>query len=49
MFTLEGNLQFVNIDQSYLKKMYDVCSEVYYKEKGYDDKPYICDKIIQYT
>lgn len=41
MFTLEGNLQFVNIDQSYLKKLYNVCSEVYYKEKGYDNKPYI--------
>ncbi len=41
MFTLDGNLTFINIDQIYLKKLHDVCSEVYYKECGYENKPYI--------
>lgn len=36
MFTLEGKLTFINIDQSYLKKLHDACSEVYYKPNGYD-------------
>lgn len=41
MFTLEGKLTFINIDQNYLKKLYDACSEVYYKARGYENKPYI--------
>ena len=41
MFTLEGKLTFINIDQSYLKKLHDACSEVYYKPSGYENKPYI--------
>ena len=32
MFTLEGKLTFINIDQSYLKKLHDACSDVYYKK-----------------
>jgi protein AbiQ len=41
VFTLDGKLTFINIDQNYLKKLHDVCSEVYYKESGYESKPYI--------
>lgn len=41
MFILEGKLTFINIEQSYLKKLHDACSEVYYKPSGYEDKPYI--------
>lgn len=41
MFTLEGNLTFINIDQNYLKKLHDICSEVYYKTSCYENKPYI--------
>lgn len=41
MFTLEGKLTFINIGQSHLKKLYDACSEVYYKPSGYENKPYI--------
>ena len=41
MFILEGKLTFINIDQRYLKKLHDACSEVYYKPNGYDNKPYI--------
>jgi len=41
MFTLEGKLTFINIEQSYLKKLHDACSEVYYKPSGYENKPYI--------
>lgn len=41
MFILEGKLTFINIDQNYLKKLHDVCSEVYYKTNGYENKPYI--------
>ena len=40
MFTLEGKLTFINIDQNYLKKLHDACSEVYYKPNGYENKPY---------
>lgn len=39
MFILEGKLTFINIDQSYLKKLNDACSEVYYKPSGYENKP----------
>ena len=41
MFTLEGKLTFINIDQNYLKKLHSACSEVYYKANGYESKPYI--------
>lgn len=41
MFTLDRKLTFINIDQSYLKKLHDACSEVYYKPNGYENKPYI--------
>lgn len=41
MFTLEGKLTFINIDQDYLEKMHNACSEVYYKANGYENKPYI--------
>lgn len=41
MFTLEGKLTFINIDQNYLKRLHDACSEVYYKPDGYENKPYI--------
>ncbi len=41
MFTLDGKLTFINIDQNYLKKLHDTCSEVYYKPNGYENKPYI--------
>jgi hypothetical protein len=34
-------LTFINIDQNYLKKLHDACSEVYYKPSGYENKPYI--------
>ena len=39
MFVLEGKMSFINIDQNYLKQLHDICSEVYYKESGYDNKP----------
>lgn len=41
MFTVEGKLTFINIDQDYLQKLYSVCPEVYYKANGYGNKPYI--------
>ena len=41
MFILEGKLTFINIEQSYLKKLHDACTEVYYKPSGYENKPYI--------
>ena len=41
MFTLEEKLTFINIDQNYLKKLHDACSEVYYKTSGYENKPYV--------
>lgn len=41
MFALEGKLTFINIDQNYLKKLHDACPEVYYKPRGYENKPYI--------
>ena len=39
MFALEGKLTFINIEQSYLKRLHDACSEVYYKPSGYENKP----------
>lgn len=41
MFSLKGNLKFININQDYLKYLHDACPEVYYKPKGYDSKPYL--------
>jgi protein AbiQ len=41
VFTLDGKLTFINIDQNYLKKLHEACSEVYYKDNGYESKPYI--------
>ena len=41
MFTLEGKLIFVNIDQNYLQRLHEACSEVYYRPSGYENKPYI--------
>ena len=41
MFKLDGKLTFINIDQSYLQKLHETCTEVYYRSKGYEKKPYI--------
>lgn len=41
MFKLDGSMKFINIDQNYIKKLNQVCPEVYYKSVGYDNKPYI--------
>lgn len=41
MFKLDGSMKFINIDKNYIKKLNQVCSEVYYKPVGYDNKPYI--------
>lgn len=41
MFTLDGKLKFITIDQEYLKALNAQCSEVYYKAKGYESKPYV--------
>lgn len=41
MFTLDGKLTVVNINQDYLKKLHGACSEVYYKADRYGNKPYI--------
>ena len=41
MFQLEGNLKFVNVDMTYLKKLHEACSEVFYKPTDYDNKPYL--------
>lgn len=41
MFSLEGKLTFINIEQNYLRKMHDACSGVYYRESGYENKPHI--------
>lgn len=41
MFRLDGKLQFITINQDYLKNLHDACSEVYYKNSNYQSKPYI--------
>lgn len=41
MFTLKGNLKFININQSYLKYLHDACPEIYYKSTDYETKPYL--------
>ena len=53
MFKLDGKLQFVTIDQSYLKALHDACGEVYFKTSSYESKPYlvffICDNETEYV
>lgn len=34
-------ISFYTIDTSYIKKLYNVDSEVYFSEKNYDNKPYV--------
>ncbi len=41
MFSLQGNLKFININQHYLKYLHDACQEVYYKPVNYETKPYL--------
>jgi len=41
MFKLKDKLKFINISQDYLKYLHDHCSEVYYKQFNYDNKPYL--------
>ena len=41
MFKLDGNMKFISIDPNYIKALNAVCSEVYYKSTGYENKPYI--------
>lgn len=41
MFSLKDKLEFININQDYLKYLHEQCSEVYYKPIGYDNKPYL--------
>ena len=41
MFSLKGKLEFININQDYLKYLHEVCPEVYYKPISYDNKPYL--------
>lgn len=41
MFQFENNLTFVTVNQDYLRKLHNVCAEVYYKESEYENKPYV--------
>lgn len=41
MFELQEKMKFININQEYIKALYEVCPEVFYKEKDYEGKPYI--------
>lgn len=41
MFRLDGNLKFLNIQQDYVKALYDVCPEVYYRPEEYANKTYL--------
>ena len=41
MFKLKDKLKFINISQDYFKYLHDHCSEVYYKQFNYDNKPYL--------
>lgn len=41
MFSLQKNLKFITINQDYLKYLHSFCNEVYYKQTGYETKPYI--------
>ena len=40
-FKLIDNLKFVNVDLNYLKKLYEISSEVYFKESDYQNRPYL--------
>ena len=41
MFSLDGNLKFINVDLDYLQALHDACQEVRYKSEGYDKKPFL--------
>ena len=41
MFSLKDKLEFININQDYLKYLNEYCPEVYYKPISYDNKPYL--------
>lgn len=41
MFELNEGLQFINVDVEYIKALHESCPEVRYREKGYDNKPFI--------
>ena len=41
MFEIKAGLKFINVDVDYLKALHEVCSEVRYRESGYDNKPFI--------
>lgn len=41
MFCLEKKLKFVNVDTEYLKVLHNVCEEVRYKSKTYENKPFV--------
>lgn len=41
MFSLDGNLKFVNVDLRYLEHLHKTCEEVFYKETKYENKPYL--------
>jgi len=41
MFKLKDKLKFININQDYLKYLHECCSEVYYKQFNYVNKPYL--------
>lgn len=41
MFCLDGNLKLIHIDVQYVKALHDVCGEVFYSSKHYDNKPYL--------
>jgi len=41
LFSLKENLKFININQNYLKYLHESCPEVYYKQSGYESKPYL--------
>ncbi len=41
MFSVKESLQFININQEYLKYMNSFCPEIYYKPANYENKPYL--------
>ncbi|MCR5459684.1 MAG: type III toxin-antitoxin system ToxN/AbiQ family toxin [Acetatifactor sp.] len=41
MFTIDGNLKFVNVNIKYLEHLHKVCKEVFYQETKYENKPYL--------
>ena len=36
-----NTLQFITVDLNYLKDLHSACSEVYYRQYGYENKPHI--------